>query len=67
MKTFTWPLHFSKDRTRQCFYNPHERLWTMQRIDANGDQVGDSEYDNTRRQAMYWLKNGKFIHKNTIL
>ena len=58
MKTYTksWPkvgLH------RRCWYDPHFRMWTLQHIDNDGNQMGEVEYVPKRVQAMSWLWTGE--------
>jgi hypothetical protein len=41
---------------KRIWYDPHERVWTLQRIDEEENQVGDCEYTTGRKNAFNWLK-----------
>lgn len=40
---------------KRIWYDPHLRLWTLQRLDAAGDQVGSVDYRTARTAAFAWL------------
>lgn len=40
---------------RRIWYDWHLRMWTMQRVDRSGNQVGEVEYDFNRKRAFDWL------------
>jgi len=40
---------------RRAWYDPHLRLWTLQKTDPAGNQVGEVDYTPERRAAMAWL------------
>jgi len=44
----------SKLRMTRCFYDRSLRLWTAYRIDEDGNQSADTEYDITKGGAA-WL------------
>ena len=41
---------------RRVWYDSQLRLWTMQSLDADGDQIGIVEYTASRVYAMRWWK-----------
>jgi len=43
---------------RKVWYDPHQRLWTLQVVDENDWQVGDCEYTPFKTEAMEWM-NGE--------
>ena len=47
-------VHFNP--LRRVWYDPQLRLWTMQSLDADGDQIGIVEYTASRVYAMRWFK-----------
>lgn len=50
MKTY-----YNFNRTARAFYDPHIRLWTLVRLDSEGNQIGSAEYTTSRNKAMIWL------------
>ncbi len=42
------------------FYDTHGKMWTVLKIDENGDQVGWAEYFNDRKQLLANYPNFKF-------
>lgn len=52
----------SKYRMTRCFYDRSLRLWTAYRIDENGNQIADAEYDITKGGAA-WLAAQKDEYK----
>jgi hypothetical protein len=48
---------------RRIWWDNHLRLWTMQTVDADGDQVDSVEYTADRRLALAWLESGQLKSK----
>lgn len=40
------------------WYDPHLRLWTLQTIDNDGNQIGQVDYTVIRANAFRWLDTG---------
>lgn len=43
------------------FYDTHIKMWTVLKIDENGDQVGCAEYFNDRKQLLANYQIFKFV------
>ena len=51
MKTY-----YNEKRDRAVWFNPHIRSWTLQHLDAEGNQVGSAEFCHNRIHAFAWLR-----------
>jgi hypothetical protein len=47
--------HYNLERSAQIFYDRHLRLWTLIRLDAEGNQVGAADYTTCSIRAKMWL------------
>jgi len=61
-KEFHWKI-YRKDN-REVWYDRHQRLWVMQTKDADGNQVGECEYDGDRAVAMRFLNDTTIYGQN---
>ena len=49
---------------RRVWFDPHLRLWTLQVLDENGDQLGSVAYDYRKINAAMFLTGRKL--KSTL-
>ena len=56
--------HENKTKTKRIFFDKQLRLWTMQNLDNNGNQIDGCQYEPNRKNAFNWL-NEKNEHINT--
>ena len=47
--------HYNLERSGMIFYDRHLRLWTMIRLDSEGNQIGSADYTSCSIQAKLWL------------
>jgi len=49
---------------RRIWYDRRCRVWTMQILDPEGNQIGDAEHEAVKMLAFRWLrKGGQILHK----
>ena len=48
--------HDNKTRSKRIWFDTHLRLWTLQNLDADGNQIGSVDYLTNRTNAFLWLK-----------
>lgn len=48
--------HYNESKTKRIWFNRYERLWTLQNIDAEGNQIGNAEFTYHKIYAFNWLK-----------
>jgi hypothetical protein len=58
MSTYFWKVY--ERPGRRVWYDRRQRLWTMLKLDANGDQQGDADYTSNRELAFRWLAGEDF-------
>lgn len=49
--------HENESRTRRVWFDRNLRLWTLQLLDENGDQVGSVDYTTSRTTALDWMNS----------
>ena len=42
-------------RTKRIWYNPYEKVWVLQTLDADGNQIGNADYTCDGDYADKWL------------
>lgn len=47
--------HYNSNRSRAAWYDPYIKLWTLQHLDPEGNQVGPADYCHNRCHAFEWL------------
>jgi hypothetical protein len=47
--------HYNYEGNARIFYDRHIRLWTMIKLDDEGNQIGNAEYTPCRIEAKMWL------------
>ena len=47
--------YYNKNRTKVCWFDRWCKVWTMQHIDAEGNQLGSAEHCHSRSFAFEWL------------
>ena len=48
--------HDNKTKTKRIWFDTHLRLWTLQTLDTDQNQVGSVDYSTNRTNAFLWLK-----------
>lgn len=48
--------HYNKTKTKQIFFDTSLRLWTLQNLDEQGNQIESVEYEVNKKNAFDWLK-----------
>jgi hypothetical protein len=48
--------HDNKNKTKRIWYDTRLRLWTLQDLDSQENQIGNVDYSIDRKNAFEWLK-----------
>lgn len=48
--------HENKNKTKRIWYDTRLRLWTLQDLDSQENQIGNVDYSIDRKNAFEWLK-----------
>ena len=62
MKTYE-----NETETKRIWYDERLRLWTLQVLDDQKNQIGDVEYTPYRREALKWLNDVQQPMENTLI
>lgn len=52
----TMKTHDNKTKTKSIWFDTRLRLWTLQNLDKQGNQIESVEYEVNRKNAFEWLK-----------
>lgn len=47
--------YYNAAKTKRAWYNRQAKVWTLQHLDAEGNQVGSADYCHNRCHAFEWL------------
>ena len=48
--------HNNKTKTKSIWFDTRLRLWTLQNLDKQGNQIESVEYEVNKKNAFEWLK-----------
>ena len=48
--------HNNKTKTKRIWFDTRLRLWTLQNLDNQDNQIGDIDYSANKKNAFEWLK-----------
>jgi hypothetical protein len=48
--------HDNKTKTKRIWFDTQIRLWTLQNLDNQQNQIDNVEYEVNRKNAFEWLK-----------
>ena len=53
--------HNNKTKTKRIWFDTRIRLWTLQNLDNQQNQIDNVEYEVNRKKAYEWLEEEKEI------
>jgi len=49
--------YYNNTKTKRLWYDRWVKVWTMQLLDLEGNQIGSASHCHNRSVAFYWLNN----------